>query len=78
VLYFDEIKDTQTTKKQDSTFETHSEAILNSCSIKIKWNSAFLPFLFIIEGTSKKVLKFLMPLGPIYNKNFCFNEENYV
>ncbi len=36
----------------------------------------FLTFSFIIEGASKKVPQFLMPLEPIYNKNFCFNEQN--
>jgi hypothetical protein len=34
-----------------------------------------LPFSFIKEGDSKKVLKVLMPLEPIYDKNFCFNEQ---
>jgi hypothetical protein len=33
-------------------------------------------FIFSIEVTSKKVLQFLMPLEPIYDKNFCFNEQN--
>ncbi len=28
------------------------------------------------EGPSKKVLQFFMPLEPIYNKNFCFDEHN--
>ncbi len=32
-------------------------------------------FSFIIEGTSKKVLQVLMPLQPIFNKNFCFNKQ---
>ncbi len=41
----------------------------------LEWNSEFLIFSLIIEGTSKKVLKFLMLLGPIYNKNFHFNEQ---
>jgi len=44
--------------------------------LAFKWNSAFLTFSFVIVGTSKKVLQFLMPLEPIYNKNFCFNEQN--
>jgi hypothetical protein len=38
-------------------------------------NSAFLTFSLIVKGTSKKVLQFLMPLEPIYDKNFCFNEQ---
>jgi hypothetical protein len=41
----------------------------------IKWNSVLLTFSFIIEGTSKKMLRFLKSLEPIYNKNFCLNEE---
>jgi hypothetical protein len=42
-----------------------------------KRNSVFFfTFSSIIEGTSKKVLQFLMPLEPIYNKNFYFNELN--
>jgi hypothetical protein len=41
-----------------------------------QWNSTFLTFSFIIEGTSKKVLQFFMILEPIYNKNVCFNEQN--
>jgi len=28
---------------------------------------------FFKEGISKKVLQFLTPLEPIYNKNFCQN-----
>ncbi len=50
---------------------THSIKILAN-----QWNSAFLTFSFIIEGTSKKVLKFFMPQEPIYDKNFCFKEQN--
>jgi hypothetical protein len=42
------------------------------------WNSAFLTFSFIIEGASKKVSQFLMPLEPIYNKKNCFNEQKYL
>ncbi len=38
--------------------------------LDIQWNSMFFTFSFIIEGTSKKVLEFFMPLEPIYNKNF--------
>ncbi len=44
----------------------------------IQWNSVFLTFSFIKEGTSKKVLQFLMPLNPIYNKSACFyKQKNY-
>ncbi len=28
-----------------------------------------------IDNASKKVLQFLMPVEPIYSKNFCFNEQ---
>jgi hypothetical protein len=42
------------------------------------WNSAFLTFSCIIEGAYKKVLQFFMPLEPIYNKNFCFNEQKWL
>ncbi len=38
------------------------------------WNSGFIIFSFIIEGTSKKLLQYLTPPEPIYNKNVCFNE----
>jgi hypothetical protein len=44
----------------------------------ILWNSMFLAFSFIIEGTSKKALQFLMPLEPIFNKNiFLMNKNVY-
>jgi hypothetical protein len=35
-------------------------------------NSAFFAFSLIIEGTTEKVLKFIMPLKLIYNRNFGF------
>ncbi len=35
----------------------------------MQWYSTLLTFSFIKEGTSKKVLQFLMPLEPIYNKS---------
>jgi hypothetical protein len=37
--------------------------------------SAFLVFEFVIEGASKKVLQFLMPLEPIYNKKVYCDEQ---
>jgi len=40
-----------------------------------EWNNTFLTFSFIVEGTSKKMLQFSMPLEPIYNKNFCLKEQ---
>jgi hypothetical protein len=35
----------------------------------------FFVFSLIIEGTSEKVLQFIMPLKSIYNRNFGFIEE---
>jgi hypothetical protein len=35
---------------------------------KYDWQHAFA-FSFVIEGTTEKVLKFVMPLKSIYNKN---------
>ncbi len=35
----------------------------------------FFAFSLIIEGTTEKVLKFLMPLELIYNRNFGFIEQ---
>jgi hypothetical protein len=33
-------------------------------------------YIFIFyKGTSKKVLQFFVQMEPIYNKNFCFNEQ---
>jgi hypothetical protein len=49
-----------------------SETILQQL---LQWNSTFLTSSFIIEGASKKVLQFLIPEEPIYNKNICFNEQ---
>jgi hypothetical protein len=40
-----------------------------------EWNSMFLTFSHMIEGTSKRVMQFLMPLETICNKNFCLNEQ---
>jgi hypothetical protein len=50
----------------------------NSTDIFIaeQWNSAFLLFSLIIEGTTEKVLQFKMPLKSIYNRNFGFIEQN--
>ncbi len=32
--------------------------------------------LFIIEGSTEKVLPFVMPLKAFYNKTKCLNEQN--
>jgi len=35
-----------------------------------------IAFSLIIEGTTEKVLKFLMPIMSIFNQNLGFNEKN--
>jgi hypothetical protein len=35
-------------------------------------------FSLIIEGTTEKVLQFIMPLRSIYNRNFGFTEQKNV
>ncbi len=35
----------------------------------------FLHLRLVKRVPLKKVLQFLMPLEPIYNKNFCFDEQ---
>jgi hypothetical protein len=35
----------------------------------------FFAFSIIIEGTTEKVLQFIMPLESIYNKNLGFIEQ---
>ncbi len=41
----------------------------------IQWNSMFVAFSFFIEGTTEKVLQFIMSLKSIYNINFGFIEQ---
>jgi hypothetical protein len=41
----------------------------------IKWNSTFIAFSLIIEGTTEKVLQFMMPLETIFNQNLGFAEQ---
>ncbi len=43
--------------------------------IVAKWNSTFFAFSLIIEGTTEKVLQFIMSLESIYNKNLGFIEQ---
>jgi hypothetical protein len=43
--------------------------------IRLKWNRAFFEFSLIIEGTTEKVLQFIMPLELIYSRNFGFIEQ---
>ncbi len=40
-----------------------------------KWNSMFFAFSLIIEGTTEKVLQFIMSLKSIYNENLLFIEQ---
>jgi len=35
-----------------------------------------LPLSLIVEGTTEKVLKFIMPLLSFYIKGICLNEQN--
>jgi hypothetical protein len=44
----------------------------------LKWNNAFIAYSSIIEGSTEKVLQFIMPLKSIYNRSFGFIEQkNY-
>jgi hypothetical protein len=40
-----------------------------------QWNSTFFAFSLIIEGTTEKVLKFIMPLKSIHIRNFGVIEQ---
>jgi hypothetical protein len=40
-----------------------------------EWNSSFLAFSFTIEGSTEKVLQFIMPFKSIYSKNLCVIEQ---
>ncbi len=40
-----------------------------------EWNSTFFVFSLIKEGTTEKVLQFIMPLKSVYNKIFGFIEQ---
>ncbi len=46
--------------------------------IETTWSNGtahFFAFSFIIEGTTEKVLQFMMQLKSIYNRNFGFIEQ---
>jgi hypothetical protein len=43
--------------------------------INLQWNIAIFAILFIIEGTTEKVMQYIMPLKSIYNRNFGFIEH---
>ncbi len=42
----------------------------------LQWNSTFFTFSFIIEGTSKKVLQFLVPQQQIFKKKIVLINKN--
>jgi hypothetical protein len=44
-------------------------------ALVVEWNSTFLIFSLIKEGTTEKVLKFIAHLKSIYNKNFGLFEQ---
>jgi len=43
-----------------------------------QWDSVFFAFSLIIEGTTEKVLQFIMPLKSIYSRNFGFIAQKNV
>ncbi len=47
-----------------------------SYNLPLQWNSAFLRWSFITEGTTEKVLQFKMPLKSIYIKTFVLLSKN--
>jgi hypothetical protein len=47
----------------------------NSPNLLLTMEQRFFTFSLIIEGTTEKVLQFIMPLKSIYSKNLCFDEE---
>jgi hypothetical protein len=53
---------------------------LDFASFRFVSNSSTLKtlfaFLLATEGATEKVLKFIVPMKPNYNKNICFAEEN--
>jgi hypothetical protein len=46
--------------------------------IFVNGTAHFFTFSLIKEGASKKVLPLKMPLEPICNKNFCFNDKKCI
>jgi hypothetical protein len=52
--------------------------LLQHYTVKIERNGTFFVFSLIIEGTTKKVLQFIMPYKSIYNKNLGFIEQKNV
>jgi len=45
---------------------------------KVNGTARFLAFLIIVEGTTEKVLQFIMPLELLYNKNLGFIEQKNI
>jgi hypothetical protein len=46
--------------------------------IRLEWNSTFFAFSLIIEGTTEKVLQFILPLKTIYKQNFGFISQKCI
>ncbi len=44
----------------------------------VEWHTTFIAFSFVIEGTSKKVLQFLMTLELICKKNFFWMNKVFI
>ncbi len=40
--------------------------------------ACFFTFSLIIEGTTEKVLQFIIPLKSIYNENLGFSEQEFI
>ncbi len=53
----------------------HQMSSTQQCYDSMEWNSTFFDFSLIIEGTTEKVLQFIMPLRSIYNQNIGFIEQ---
>ncbi len=53
-------------------FQTYTKTITGSLSLM---EQRIFAFSLIIEGTTEKVLQFIMPLKSIYNRNFGFIEQ---
>ncbi len=43
-----------------------------------EWNSTFFAFSLIIEGTTEKLLQFIIPLKSAYNENHNFNAQKWL
>ncbi len=54
------------------------ERVVKFLCLSNPWNSAFFAFSLIIEGTTEKALKFIMPLKLIYNRILGFVEQKSI